>query len=303
MNEEISQLLSAAAGAANVTVNEPMNAHTTFRVGGPADWFVTPDSVDAVRAVVALCRERDLPLWVMGRGSNLLVADAGLRGVVMQLGSKFGSIELGDDGRIRAQAGAMNSLVARAALDAGLAGFEFAAGIPGTIGGAAIMNAGAYDGELRQVATGVTCLTAGGEVADVPADETGWGYRTSKMAGDGSIVLAVDLQLPPGDPEAIRARMAELARRRADKQPLDLPSAGSTFKRPEGHFAGKLIQDAGMQGHAVGGAQVSTKHAGFVVNTGGATASDIMRVIEDVRAAVLSQFGIELEPEVRCWGF
>ena len=302
MNEEISQLLVAAVGAANVTADEPMSAHTTFRVGGPADWFVTPDSVDAVRDVAALCRERDLPLYVMGRGSNLLVADAGLRGVVMQLGSKFGSIER-DEGRIRTQAGAMNSLVARTALDAGLAGFEFAAGIPGTIGGAAIMNAGAYDGELRQVATGVTCLTTKGEVVDVPADEAGWGYRTSKMAGDGSIVLAVDLQLPPGDPEAIRARMAELARRRADKQPLDLPSAGSTFKRPEGHFAGKLIQDAGMQGHAVGGAQVSTKHAGFVVNTGGATASDIMHVIEDVQAAVLSQFGIELEPEVRRWGF
>ena len=303
MNEEISQLLNAAAGAANVLVDEPMSAHTTFRVGGPADWFVTPDSVDAVHAVVDLCRKRDLPLWVMGRGSNLLVADAGLRGVVMQLGSKFSSVELGYDGLVSAQAGAMNSLVARTALDAGLGGFEFAAGIPGTIGGAAIMNAGAYDGELCLVATGVTCLTDSGEIVNVPASEAGWGYRTSKMASDGSIVLAVDLQLTPDDPAEIRGRMADLARRRSDKQPLDLPSAGSTFKRPEGHFAGKLIQDAGMQGHAVGGAQVSTKHAGFVVNTGGATAADIMQVIEDVQAAVLTQFGVELEPEVRRWGF
>lgn len=303
MNDEILQRLNAIAGAGNVLTGEPMSAHTTFRTGGPADFFVTPDSVEAACGVTALCRERELPIYVMGRGSNLLVADEGLRGVVMQLGSKLGGTEVTGEGHIRAQAGAMNSLVARTALDAGLSGFEFAAGIPGTIGGAAIMNAGAYDGELKNVATGVTCLTTAGDIIDVPASETGWGYRCSKMADDGSIVLAVDLQLSPGDPDEIRAHMAELARRRAEKQPLDLPSAGSTFKRPPGHFAGKLIQDAGMQGHAVGGAQVSTKHAGFVVNTGGATASDIMQVIEDVQAAVLAQFGVELEPEIRRWGF
>ena len=303
MDNQTMRRLIDISGENNVLADEPMSAHTTFRVGGPADYFVTPESEEAVARVCALCRESGMPLYVIGCGSNLLVADAGLRGIVLKIGSKLGAVEVLDDGRINAQAGALNALVAREALNAGLGGFEFAAGIPGSIGGAAIMNAGAYGGELRDVATGVTCLTPEGEIAYVDAEEAGWSYRHSKMGDDGSIVLSVDLRLSPDDPEAIRARMKDLAGRRAEKQPLDLPSAGSTFKRPEGYYAGKLIQDAGMQGYSVGGAQVSTKHAGFVVNTGGATASDIMHVIEDVQAAVLEQFGIELEPEVRRWGF
>ena len=303
MDSQIEKLLVQAAGPGSVLRDEPMSAHTTLRVGGPADYFVTPDSPEAVGRVAGLCRERAIALYTIGCGSNLLVSDAGLRGVVMKVGGKLGEVEVREGGYVSAQAGATNAKVARAALDAGLAGFEFAAGIPGSIGGAAIMNAGAYGGELRDVAAGVTCLTAEGDLIDVAAADAGWGYRCSKMADDGSIVLAVRLQLAHGEKRAIRERMEELAHRRNEKQPLDLPSAGSTFKRPAGHFAGKLIQDAGMQGYAVGGAQVSTKHAGFVVNRGGATATDIMRVIDDVRTAVLGQFGIELEPEVRRWGF
>ena len=301
MNNLFGQSLAEAVGTENVSVDEPMSQHTTFRVGGPADYFVTPESASAVKRVVAACKEADVPLYVMGCGSNLLVADGGLRGVVMKIGPKYSTVKVLDAGRVTAEAGATNAKVARAALDAGLAGFEFAAGIPGSIGGAAIMNAGAYGGELRDVATGVTCLSPAGEIVEVAAADAGWSYRHSRMADDGSIVLSVDLELVPDDPEAIRERMADLARRRSDKQPLDLPSAGSTFKRPPGHFAGKLIQDAGMQGHTVGGAQVSPKHAGFVVNVGGATASDVLQVIEDVRAAVSSRFGVDLEPEVRIW--
>ena len=301
MDNAFENRLVGVVGADNMRVAEPMSMHTTFRVGGPADYFVTPDSAEAVQGVVSLCREADVPLYVMGCGSNLLVADEGLRGVVMRIGPKYSVVKVQEDGSVFAEAGATNAKVARAALDAGLAGFEFAAGIPGSIGGAAIMNAGAYGGELRDVATGVTCLRPNGAIEHLTADEADWSYRHSRMADDGSIVLSVDLQLKRDDPAAIEARMAELAQRRSDKQPLDLPSAGSTFKRPAGHFAGKLIQDAGMQGHTVGGAQVSTKHAGFVVNIGDATAADIMKVIEDVQAAVHAQFNVELEPEVRIW--
>ena len=301
MENSFEQLLAGVAGFGNVRMGEPMSLHTTFRVGGPADYFVTPDSAEAVKGVVSLCKEAGVVFYVMGCGSNLLVADEGLRGVVMRIGPKYSDVKVRDDGSVYAEAGATNAKVARAALEAGLAGFEFAAGIPGSIGGAAIMNAGAYGGELRDVATGVTCLDEDGQMVRLSADKADWSYRHSRMADDGSIVLSVDLKLEQGDPQAIEARMAELARRRSDKQPLDLPSAGSTFKRPAGHFAGKLIQDAGMQGHTVGGAQVSTKHAGFVVNIGGATAADVLKVIEDVRSAVLQQFNVELEPEVRIW--
>lgn len=303
MNSAFEHTLIQAAGEENVLVDEPMSAHTTFRVGGPADYYVTPASDRAVKDVATLCREAGVVLYTMGCGSNLLVSDSGLRGVVMRIGSKLADVTVREDASVTAQAGATNSKVARAALDAALAGFEFAAGIPGSIGGAAIMNAGAYGGELRDVATGVSCLTTTGEIVYVAAEEAGWGYRTSNMEHDGSIVLSVDLQLRPSTTEAVHDLMADLAQRRSDKQPLDLPSAGSTFKRPEGHFAGKLIQDAGMQGYSVGGAQVSTKHAGFVVNTGGATAQDVLQVIADVRARVQERFGVTLEPEVRLWGF
>lgn len=303
MNQGLTRKLEGIVGAENVALDELMSKHTTFRVGGPADCFVTPSCADELAAVLGACREAGERSYVLGCGSNVLVADEGLRGVVARIGSKMADVDLSDDGTVIAQAGAMNSKVARAAQAAGLAGYEFAAGIPGSIGGAAIMNAGAYGGELRDVATGVTCLDGEGRVIEVAASDADWSYRHSMMGDAGYVVLRVALQLHADDPAAIQGRMDDLSRRRNEKQPLDMPSAGSTFKRPEGHFAGKLIQDAGMQGHTVGGAQVSTKHAGFVVNLGDAMASDILQVIRDVQAAVLADSGVQLEPEVRLWGF
>lgn len=303
MDQQLVEQLRGIVGDGNVACNEPMSRHTTFRVGGPADCFVTPGSADELAAVIAASRDAGQHAYILGCGSNVLVADEGLRGVVVRIGPQMADVSIGDDGAVIAQAGAMNSKVARAAQAAGFAGYEFAAGIPGTIGGAAIMNAGAYGGELRDVATSVTCLDDAGRIVDIPAADADWSYRHSMMGDKGYIVLRVMLQLHEDDPAAIQERMDDLAHRRNEKQPLDVPSAGSTFKRPEGHFAGKLIQDAGMQGHTVGGAQVSTKHAGFVVNMGGATAADVLQVIRDVQAAVLADSGIRLEPEVRLWGF
>ena len=303
MDNLLLERLQARAGTENVALDESMSRHTTFRVGGSADCFVTPRNADELKAVLGICREVGERTYILGCGSNVLVSDEGLRGVVVRIGSKMSDVSIGANGVVVAQAGAMNSKVARAAQAAGLAGYEFAAGIPGTIGGAAIMNAGAYGGELRDVATEVTCLDAQGNVVTLSAEQADWSYRHSMMGDAGHIVLEVVLQLHSDDPIAIQARMDDLSRRRNDKQPLDLPSAGSTFKRPEGHFAGKLIQDAGMQGYRVGGAQVSTKHAGFVVNVGDATAADVVQVIRDVQAAVLASSGILLEPEVRLWGF
>ena len=297
------QSLEKAAGCGNVLRDEPMRDHTTFRVGGPADYFVMPTSVEGVRDAMAACADAGVPCYILGHGSNVLVSDEGLRGVVVQISSNLGDVDVRDGGIVVAQAGASNAKVAACAQRAGLSGFEFAAGIPGTIGGAAVMNAGAYDGEFKQVAQSVTCLSPEGELVEVTAEQASWSYRHSAIMDKGYIVLSATLQLREDDPERIRERMVDLAHRRQDKQPLDLPSAGSTFKRPPGHFAGKLIQDAGMQGYTVGGAQVSTKHAGFVVNVQDASAADVLQVIRDVQARVLDVFDVQLECEVRLWGF
>lgn len=295
--------LSGIVGADNVLVDEPMSAHTTFRVGGPADYIVQPQTPEALRDVVALCASEGVEWRILGHGSNVLVADAGLRGVTVQVSGNLSDVEVREDGLVFAQAGASNAKVAATVQRAGLAGFEFAAGIPGTIGGAAIMNAGAYGGEFRNVAQSVTCINLAGEFVDINPEQAAWSYRHSAMMDDGSIVVSAVLKLSEDDPEDIRSRMADLARRRQEKQPIELPSAGSTFKRPPGYYAGKLIQDAGMQGYCVGGAEVSRKHAGFVVNRGGATAADVLQVMRDVRARVYEMVGVDLEPEVRLWGF
>ena len=279
-----------------------MALHTTFQVGGPADFLLKARNAQDVLAAVKAAAEADAPCWIIGCGSNVLVADEGLRGLVVQIGPDMASIEV-DGEFVRAQAGATNEQVAEAALAAGLSGYEFASGIPGSVGGAAIMNAGAYDGEFRDVAVSVVCLTPEGELREVSAAEADWGYRHSMMMDAGYIVLEATIRLTPADPREIRAKMDDLRERRTSKQPLELPSAGSTFKRPTGYFAGKLIQDAGMRGHRVGGAMVSEKHCGFVVNAGGATAADVLGVIHDVQAAVLADAGVHLEPEVRMWGF
>lgn len=301
MSETFAQRLHGIVGEAAVRAEEPLAAHTTFAIGGPAEWFVSPATDEQARDAAALCREADVSLRVLGAGSNLLVADAGVRGVVMHLGDRFAAIEVREGGEIYAQAGATNAAVAEAACTAGLAGYEFACGIPGSIGGAAVMNAGAYDGEFKGAAISTRCLTPEGDIVEVPAEQAEWSYRHSMMADRGYIVLGATLRLTPDAPEAIRARMDDLTRRREEKQPLEMPSAGSTFKRPEGYFAGKLIQDAGLRGFRMGGAQVSEKHTGFVVNAGGATAADVKALIAEVQRRVLDCEGVQLEPEVRMW--
>ncbi|WP_302963380.1 UDP-N-acetylmuramate dehydrogenase [uncultured Adlercreutzia sp.] len=297
--------LREIVGEAQVRADESLAEHTTFRIGGPAARLVLPRTEAQAADVVAACEDAGVPWRVLGCGSNVLAPDAGLSGVTMKLAENLSAVEALPDGRVRAQAGATNEAVAEAALTAGLAGYEFASGIPGTVGGAAIMNAGAYDGQFSDVAVSVRCLVPDGEggwsAADVPAAKAAWGYRTSRMMDEGWVVLGATLQLAPDSPEAIRARMDDLRERRASKQPLEMPSAGSTFKRPEGHFAGALIQKAGCQGASVGGAQVSEKHAGFVVNTGNATAADVLALIAEVQRRVREASGVTLEPEVRLW--
>lgn len=299
---DVGDQLRFFAGDENVFENEPMSKHTTFEIGGPADWLVTPQSASDIRFVVDCARDNDLPYHVIGLGSDLLIADEGLRGVVIKLAENLSDITIEGD-RLIAEAGASNEAVAQAAMEAGLAGYEFASGIPGSIGGAAIMNAGAYDGEFANVAISLRCLTPEGEVVEVSREEADWSYRHSMMDKCGYIVLSATLQLSPDDPAAIRERMEDLRIRRESKQPLEMPSAGSTFKRPVGYYAGKLIQDAGLMGYTVGGAQVSTKHAGFVVNAGGASAAEVRQLISDVQDRIFEMEGVRLEPEVRMWGF
>lgn len=296
--------LQDIVGSQNVRPDEPLVEHTTFRIGGPAQWLVTPRSEDEVAGVVSTCEAAGIPWRVLGLGSNVLAPDEGLDGVTLLLADNFAAVEVLPGGLVRAAAGATNADVAAAARDAGLAGYEFASGIPGTIGGAAIMNAGAYEGQFSDVATEVHCLVpseGSWRVANVPAPEAAWGYRQSRMMRESWVVLGATLQLRADSPAAIAARMEELRERRESKQPLEMPSAGSTFKRPEGHFAGALIQEAGCQGLRVGGAQVSTKHAGFVVNVGDATAADVLALIAEVQRRVHETTGVQLEPEVRLW--
>lgn len=299
---EIVALLTDIVGAENARVFEPMSKHTTFEIGGPADVYVMPKTPEDVAAVVKVCRDADVPMIAVGNGSDLLVSDDGLRCVVMQLLDNMAGVRV-EGTRIVAQAGATNAQVARVALDAGLAGYEFASGIPGTVGGAAIMNAGAYGGEFKDVCVELACVTPEGEAVRVSREEADLSYRHSMMADAGYVVTEVVFDFVSDDAAAIEARMEDLRARREEKQPLEMPSAGSTFKRPEGYFAGKLIQDAGLRGYRVGGAQVSEKHTGFVVNAGGATAEDVRRLISDVQERVFEKFGVRLEPEVKMLGF
>lgn len=290
--------LCSIAGEGNVLKDEPMAIHTTFRIGGPADYFVMPREVDAVRKIVHLCREEQIPYYVVGNGSNLLVGDRGFRGVIIQIYKNMDRISV-EGQEIRVQAGALLSKTAAAALEAGLAGLEFASGIPGTVGGAVRMNAGAYGGEMKQVLKSASVLTPEGEVRTLPADEMKLGYRTSIVSKMDYIVLEAVLELTAGSKDEIRFRMDELKEKRVSKQPLEYGSAGSTFKRPEGYFAGKLIQDAGLRGFRVGNAQVSEKHCGFVINRGGATANEVAELMDEVVRRVEENSGVRLEPEVK----
>ncbi|MGI6172434.1 MAG: UDP-N-acetylmuramate dehydrogenase [Christensenellales bacterium] len=280
--------------------NLPLCAYTTFRVGGCADFAAFPTSEEEVLEALAFAKARSLPVLVMGNGSNLVVQDGGFRGVALIFADGFSRVDIEGE-RVSARAGALLSKVALAALDAGLSGFEFAAGIPGSVGGASAMNAGAYGGQIADALTECRVLR-NGEILTLSNADMRYGYRQSDILSRGGIVLSATFSLCRGDKDAIRARMKELAQTRREKQPLNYPSAGSTFKRPEGHFAGKLIEDAGLKGYTIGGAQVSTLHAGFIINIGGATAKDITSLIEHIQKTVYGKFGVALEREVRIVG-
>ena len=293
--------LRAIVGEENLLVDEPMSEHTTFEIGGPADFYVIPEDFDEVRDVIAACKDAGVDYFVLGCGSDLLVSDEGYRGVIVAVADGLVGVSVEDD-EICCQAGVGLREASEMACELGLSGLEFACGIPGSVGGACFMNAGAYGGCMADVLKEVRVLLSDGSVADVPASELNLGYRKSRIADEGWVVLSATFGLNPGDPQKIRATMDDLTHQREEKQPLELPSAGSTFKRPEGHFAGKLITDAGLKGYQSGGAAVSKKHAGFVVNVGGATASDVHAVIEHVQDEVERQFSVRLEPEVRFLG-
>ena len=297
---DIYERLSSIAGKDNVLRDEPMSRHTTFRTGGPAEYLVSPD-MDCLPGVIAFCREQEIPLTVIGNGSNLLVGDKGISGVVVEIGRSMGEICLEED-KITAQAGALLSAVSAKAAAEGLTGLEFASGIPGSVGGAVIMNAGAYGGEMKDTLVAATVLTKEGEIVRLPAEELDLSYRHSNLPEKESIVLEAEFVLTEGDVDQIAETLADLKQKRTSKQPLEYPSAGSTFKRPEGHFAGKLIEDAGLKGYTVGGAQVSEKHCGFVINKGGATSADVLELIRHIQKTVLEQFGVQLETEVRLLG-
>jgi len=281
-------------------IEEPLAHHTSFRVGGPAEIFVKPKTTEELTKIWEICRKHNIPLTILGDGTNVLVADEGLRGIVIST-NKMNEIALCGNNRIRAQAGARLSKVAEVACKAGLMGFEFASGIPGTIGGAIYMNAGAYEHDIGEFCESVTLIKD--DIFVKAGTEMEFGYRKSFAQQGGILVLEATFQLKPGKEKDIRTKMTELNNRRRQSQPLDFPSVGSTFKRPPGYFAGKLIQDSGLKGFTIGGAQVSEKHAGFVINTGNATAQDIFDVIEAVRKHVHEKFNVWLEPEVKILGF
>lgn len=301
MKQKIKQQFYELLGEEKVLIEEPMSRHTTFRIGGPADYFLIPETVHEIREILKICREENLPYFILGNGSNLLVSDKGYRGVIIQLYRNISRVSV-EGTCIRAQAGALLSAIAAAAKNASLTGFEFAGGIPGTLGGAVVMNAGAYGGEMKDVLSEVTVLDKNGEILTLSSGELKMGYRTSIVKSAEYLVLEASISLKEGNQEEIRDRMKELTEQRTSKQPLEYPSAGSTFKRPEGYFAGKLIMDCGLRGYCVGGAQVSEKHCGFVINTGNATAEDVRILMKNVFDMVYEKFGVILEPEVKFLG-
>ena len=301
LREEIIKRLEQTVESDQFLRKEPMKKHITFRVGGPAACFLTPSTKEQIREILHICQEEKTPYFILGNGSNLLVSDQGFDGVVLQVYKNMNQVTVEGE-HLRVQAGALLSATARKALEAGLTGMEFAAGIPGTMGGAAVMNAGAYGGEMKDILESVTVLTPEGEQKELKNEELQLGYRTSVVKEKGYIVLEAVLSLKKGDPVAIKSRMDELKEQRVTKQPLEYPSAGSTFKRPEGYFAGKLIQDAGLRGYQVGGAQVSEKHCGFVINKENATAKDVVDLIHDVQRIVYEKFQVQLETEVKFLG-
>lgn len=297
ISSAIYEFIRACVPEKDILLNEPMCKHTTFRVGGEAQCLVRISESRQLEKIIPYLKEIVVPYFILGNGSNLLVGDKGYEGVILQIGSRMNGIWAEGD-RIRASAGALLSQVARCAQENGLTGLEFASGIPGTIGGGVVMNAGAYDGEMKQVVEQVTVMSEQGEILVLDGEAMEFGYRTSIIKSRPFVVLEVLMRLKPGNKKEILDKMEELSRRRQEKQPLEFASAGSTFKRPEGHFAGKLIMDAGLRGYSIGGARVSEKHCGFIINTGKATAADVAEVIGEVQERVKDKFGVALETEV-----
>ena len=298
MKQEIITRLEQILTKDRIRQNEPMKNHTTFRVGGPADIFLTP-SAEELPAVLSVCREEQMPVTVIGNGSTLLVGDQGIRGVVICIGFGMRGIRV-DGEKIFLEAGVTLAAAAQQAAKAGLTGLEFASGIPGTFGGAVVMNAGAYGGEMKDVIVSVRVISEDGEILTLSKEELDLSYRHSVIPERGYLVIDGELLLTrEKDPDQITERMEELKKKRIEKQPLEYPSAGSTFKRPEGYFAGKLIMDAGLRGFSVGGAAVSEKHCGFVINKGNATAADICALMDEVTRIVKEKYAVTLEPEVK----
>lgn len=298
--QKLAEALKKQYKNALILTEEPMKNHTTFRIGGPADIYIEP-AYSSIIPLIQYLKANDVPFMIIGNGSNLLVSDAGIEGVVIALGKKSSAITISGD-TIVAEAGALLSTVANAAADAGLTGLEFASGIPGSIGGAVFMNAGAYGGEIKDVLESVTILTADMEKKVLLPEDLHLSYRHSSLMEEGGYVLSTILKLSRGNKDEIKAKIDDIRRQRIEKQPLNFPSAGSTFKRPTGYFAGKLIDDAGLRGYTVGCAQVSEKHCGFVINKGGATAADVLQLMKAVDEKVYNEFGVHLTPEVRIVG-
>jgi len=284
-----------------VLIDEPMKKHTSFKIGGPVDVFVIPGTIEELANSIKLCKDEGLNYFVMGNGSNLVIRDKGIRGVVIKISEHLSQIKV-EGTKIIAEAGALLSAVSKVALKYSLSGLEFASGIPGSLGGAIAMNAGAYGGEMKDVVTKVLCLDTDGNFIEYENKDMRFGYRQSRVQDENLIVVQVEMKLKEGKYEDIKAYMDELTEKRTSKQPLNLPSAGSVFKRPEGHFAGKLIEDAGLKGLRLGDAQVSEKHSGFIVNVGEATSNDVINLIKVVQKTVSDKFGVKLETEVKILG-
>ena len=297
---DLKNLFSNIYSKDEVKINALMKEHINFEVGGPADILLIPSKVEQIIESIKICKENNIPYFVMGNGSNLLVKDGGIRGVVIKL-TGLTNLEVKDE-EIKADCGVMLKELSDKALENSLTGLEFACGIPGSVGGAVFMNAGAYNGEIKNVIKEAQVITSSGEIVTLSKDELELGYRTSKVMKDNSIVINATFKLEKGNKEEIKETIDDLTQKREEKQPLEYPSAGSTFKRPEGYFAGKLIQDSGLKGYSIGGAAVSSKHSGFVINKGNATAKDILDLIAYIQEKVKKQFGVELHTEVRIIG-
>ena len=288
-------------GDTNARAYEPMSAHTTFKIGGPAELYIAPQNINGLIGVIKMVRQLGIEYHIIGNGSNLLVGDKGVKGAVIEIGKSLGEIEISGD-TVTAQSGVLLSKLANSTARNGLSGLEFASGIPGSLGGAVYMNAGAYGGEMKDVITKVTYLDEECRVQELTADKCDFGYRHSFFSGKDYVILGAEMKLTPKNMELILADIKELSEKRISKQPIDKPSAGSTFKRPTGYFAAALIEETGLKGYTVGGASVSEKHSGFVVNNGGATAEDVMKVISHVQKTVFEKTGVKLETEVKMLG-